>query len=102
MGTLAVGDWSIEKMLSNGASTIQTIGGSLFVLLGMIAIVVSAVHAFNKVTSDQSNKRWGRIAMTFVLGGLMLSGGFALFMNIAKGAQTTVDQLGQGFIHLIG
>ena len=94
--TGVLGAWDLMSALSNAGTLVKAIGGAVLGVLGVIAVL----NTVSKLTSEQSNKRWGRITSLFVLGGLMLAGGLTLFISIAQGAKTTVDGLGNGLILL--
>ncbi|HEU5223066.1 MAG TPA: hypothetical protein VFU07_05220 [Candidatus Lumbricidophila sp.] len=92
--------WDIISFLTNGKNITQVIGGALISLIGIICVVVSVVFFAMKLLSEQSRKSWFLIIGLLIFGGVCLTGGILLFVNIASGAQTTVDQLGGGLILL--
>ncbi len=98
--TGVLGAWDLMSALSNAGTLVKAIGGAVLGVLGVIAVLTAVLNTVSKLTSEQSNKRWGRITSLFVLGGLMLAGGLTLFISIAQGAKTTVDGLGNGLILL--
>lgn len=91
-------EWDLAQLLSNGKNLAMTLGGALLGLLGVVAIIVAAVRAFGKLTSEQSRASWGKIIGIFMLGGVMLAGGIALFVQVATGLKDTVDDLGGGLM----
>lgn len=90
--------WDIVSLFTNGAYLAKTIGAAFLGLIAIVAIVCAVVFAFNKLVNEQSRRSWLTIIFLFLLGGLMLGGSITLFLGIAEGAKTTIDQLGSGVI----
>lgn len=97
---LVTADWSIESLLENGQKVGEGIGGGILTLMGLVGIVMSVIFFVSKLLSEQSRRGWGTIIVLFIAGGLCLTGGIYLFMEMASGFQTSIEQLGTGAILL--
>lgn len=93
--TLVPGAWEITSALTNGESLARTIGAGFVALIGVIAVGASFFFAFQKFISENSRKSWATVVSLFILGGLALGGGFAMFDSIAKGTQQTINKIGE-------
>lgn len=96
--SLAPAAWDLLSLFENSASLAEQLGAGLLGLLGVVSVVLALVFAFNKLVSEQSRRGWPTIIMLFLLGGLLIGGSISLFLGIAEGAKTTIDQLGTGLI----
>lgn len=87
----------IVKMIDNGRNYGALIGGSLISLLGVILIIYGAFCAFQAVKAQQggAGSYWMKFALSIVLGGAMLYGGFNLFARtLAGGMDGTIKKFG--------
>jgi len=91
-------DWSIEKMFTNATSVLNTLGGSFLMLVGLICVIAAVVFIAQKLLSEQSRRSWVTVVLLIVFGGAMIAGGISMFVNIAAGTHSTIEQLGNGLI----
>jgi hypothetical protein len=94
-------DWSITSFFSNLQTTIQTIGGAAVSCLGVALIVVAIFKLASALVSHGKKQvSWGVIIALFILGGVCLAGGILLFINVAKGSESTIEGLGNAIMFL--
>jgi hypothetical protein len=91
--------WDLVEFLSNAKNYGNIIGGGVITLLGLLVVIWAVVLIAKKFfASAQSGpgESWVKIVLMLVIGGAMLTGGIALFVQIAGGGETTIRELGGG------
>lgn len=92
---LPTADWSIETFLDNAFDNVEGIGGSLLMLMGILAVIWGGVLLFKKLMAGQKDQTsWGTIAMLIVIGGAVAFGGAAIVFDIAESSEDTIHEIG--------
>ncbi len=106
INTLALGaaQWDIKSFFDNAATYVKGAGGSLLILMGVVAIVWGGVKLVKKLMGGQNAQQesWFMIAALIIVGGALATGGWTLMSTIASGGQTTITQLGGGGLIFLG
>lgn len=94
--------WSVLNLLENTRSFGALVGGSLIMLMGLVAVVYGVVKLLMKFMSDKDQGSWFKIIAMILVGGAFLVGGFNLAFSLAEGGKQTIDDLGNGLILFLG
>ncbi|MDP9903207.1 hypothetical protein [Arthrobacter bambusae] len=92
------GNWDIFSLFTNATNLGEKLAGAFVILVGLVCIICAVVFFAQKLLSEQSRRSWVVIILLLVAGGAMMAGGINLFVEMAKGSKTTIDQLGTGLI----
>lgn len=99
ISSLPLGAWDLVSFFTNAKNYGTILGGGFVSLIGLVLVVVAVFQAAkNFLGNGQGNKSWVLIVFMFILGGALLGGSIAFVLNIAAGGQTTIEDLGGGFI----
>ena len=91
--------WDLGTFLQNAKSTIETWGGYLIMLIGVVMVIVAVYQGAKGLISPQkSQTNWGMVAALLIVGGAFSIGGYSWVSNIAEGGKKTIDDLGGGTI----
>lgn len=90
--------WDLLSFLQNAKGYIQTAGGALLMLVGVVLIIWAGVKFAQHFLSEQGKQTapLHRAVIMLIAGGAMAGGGFTLLNTMASGGQTTIEQLGGG------
>lgn len=95
-----MGAWDLGSFLMNAASQVKVWGGGLIILVGLVLVVIAVVLGGKAVAAKANGNGqpapWVWVLLLLILGGAMVAGGFAFFLDIAQGGKTTIEQLGTG------
>jgi hypothetical protein len=101
--TLPTAAWDLVSFFENAKSYMSVAGGSLISLLGLGVVIWAAVliakKFFGNAQSGQQDS-WVKVVLMILVGGALMTGGIVLISEIAGGGQTTITELGGGFIVL--
>ncbi len=95
MGALLTG-WDIGTLLNNVKTTLQTWGGGLFGVLGVVLIIWAVVILVKNFISKNQQPEWFKPIIMLIIGGALAIGGWSFVFNIAQGGKKTIDDLGSG------
>lgn len=101
--TLPTAAWDLVSFFSNAKNYGTIIGGGLLSLVGLIIVVFAGIAIAKKLLGGANGAQqdsWLKVVLMLVIGGAMMFGGIAMFVNIAEGGKTTIEELGGGFILL--
>lgn len=92
--------WDLVSFFENASDYVKVAGGALISLLGLVVVVWAAVLIAKKFfgNSQQQQESWFKVVLMVIVGGALMTGGVVLITNIAKGGQTTIEELGGAFI----
>lgn len=93
--------WDLRTFLQNSFTTLTDWFGLAMMILGLIAIAISAYQIVTGLWGNsQKQVNYGKYAvLLFVGGALVVPSGFAFIQEIAKGGQQTIKDIGgQGLI----
>lgn len=92
--------WDLVSFFNNASSYVKVAGGALISLMGLVVVVWAAVLIAKKFfgNSQQQQESWFKIVLMIIIGGALMTGGITLITGIARGGQTTIEELGGGFI----
>lgn len=91
------GAWDLNSFITNATNAAKTWGGSFIMLLGAIALIVSAYQIITGLISHgKKQTNWGVSLVLLLVGGAFLAGGFGLMDTIASGGKKTIEDLGKG------
>lgn len=90
--------WTLNKFLTNAKGGVQTVGGSLIALLGVIMIIWGGVQIAKALLSHGKGQspNWVVCIALIVVGGAFATGGLTLLSNIGRGGYSTVNDIGTG------
>ena len=96
---MVLAGWDITTFLTNLATKLQSWGGLFFVLVGVVMIIWSIYKlAHGLMSQGRQDVNWFKILVAFLVGGALVaaggSGAWTFVSNIAKGGQTTINELG--------
>lgn len=94
--------WDLVSFFDNAKGYVTIIGGGLVSLLGLIVVIWAAVLIAKKFFGSQQAQQdsWFKVVLMVIVGGALMTGGIVLISEIAKGGETTIKELGGGFIVL--
>lgn len=100
--SLPAAAWDLTSFLENAKSQFQLWGGLLLMLLGVAGLIWSGVVSVKKLwappqTAGQQQS-WGTIALLFLLGGALATGGWSFMSTVGSGGQQTIEDLGGGTV----
>lgn len=96
---LSSAGWDLATFLTSAKTYLTTIGGGAISLAGLAGLIWGGILLFKKLMSGQQDQTaWSKIILLIILGGAFLTGGIVLLTKIGSGGQTTITQLGGGFI----
>lgn len=88
-------DWDVGSFLTNSTDQLKTWGGLVISLLGVILIIVGVFQLVKKfISPQQGGGGWAMPIVMIIVGGALLTGGWALLAKIAGGGQKTIEDLG--------
>lgn len=89
--------WDIGTFLNNTKSTIQSWGGSLIVLIGVIMVIVSVYKiASGLISHGKQQTNWAVAIILLIVGGAFIAGGWSFVSSVAAGGEKTLNDLGNG------
>lgn len=96
LGLAADGNWSIGTFLQNSSKTLQSWGGYLVVLIGVVMMIVSVyMIAKGLITHGKGQPiSWPVAIILLILGGAFSVSGWGLVTQFAQGGADTVSGLG--------
>lgn len=88
--------WSLSKFFESAKTTVQTLGSSLLMVLGVIMIVVAGIKIGKGLMGGQNSQppNWIMTIILLIVGGAFAVGGIGLLAKIAGGGQQTIEDLG--------
>ncbi len=92
--------WDLGSFLQNSKTTLQTWGGYLIMLIGVVMVIASVyMIAKGLITHGKGQPvSWPVAIILLILGGAFLTGGWSFVNNIASGGQKTIEDLGNGTV----
>ncbi|WP_341775909.1 hypothetical protein [Staphylococcus hyicus] len=87
--------WDPTNFFKNAQNIGKTIGGAFLGLLGIIALIYGGAYLYQVATSNQ--QKGGLVVkaiIAFIIGGMLVVGGFKLIEDIATGGYNQVEKLG--------
>lgn len=98
---LPTATWTLENFLGNADSAVRTLGGLFLVLLGAVAVIWGGTLLIKKLmSSEQDRTSWAKIILLLLIGGAFAFGGTSLIFDVAGSSETTIRDIGEGFILL--
>ena len=95
-------DWDLTSFLDNSKEQLQTWGGALIMIIGVVMIIVAIFQIAKKFISPQSAPGgWAGPIVCLIVGGALLAGGWTFVSNIAQGGKKTIEDLGSTIVPLI-
>lgn len=93
-------DWDLVSALTNAKNYGEIIGAAVMGLAGVIVLIVAIVFVVKKLVGNDrgEQKSWLLIIAMTIVAGLLLFGGWSMIESIAEGGNTTINDLGGGFI----
>lgn len=90
------GTWDLTSLLTNTANKSQIWIGLGCSLLGVICLGFFGWKVFKALTGDsqRTQTNWVQIIGLLIVGGMFINGGYTFLAGLAKGANTTLNELG--------
>lgn len=91
-------NWSLDSFLNRVKDKLSGWGGILIVIIGIV-MIIAGVYQIAKGLAGHGKAQisWPIAILLVVLGGVFVAiSSIALFENIGKGMQTTIEDLGNG------
>ena len=94
----ATTDWTISGFLSALQASVANYVKIIILIIGLVMVGVGIYQvAKNLISHGKGQTNWVVTALLIIVGGtLMLNSGWDVIGNIAGGASTTLDNMGQG------
>lgn len=87
--------WDFGSFMLNAISRIQTWGGYVIILIGIIMILVSVYQfATGFISHGKKQTNWGVAIALLILGGAFAAGGWTFVASVAGGGKKTIEDLG--------
>ncbi len=98
MSTGLLLDWSLGGLIGAIQSTILNYGKIIIMIVGLVMLIVGIYQVGkNLITHGKGQTNWIVTGALIVIGGaLMLTTSWDMVLNVAKGGNTTIGNLGQG------
>lgn len=94
-------DWDLGSFLKNATGTIETWGGLLLTLVGLIAVIYAVVKIVMGLASHGKKEvNWVVNIALLIIGGALSASGLSLALDIAKGGEKTIKDLGNVILAL--
>ena len=87
--------WDLTSFLDNAQSQVQTWGGAFLTLIGIVGVIWAAFQIISGLMSHGKKQvSYGTNAILLLVSGALAASGLNLVMDIAKGGQKTIEELG--------
>lgn len=100
---MLAGGWDINTLLANLSKTLQSWGGGIVILLGIVMMIVGVWQvATGLMSHGKKQTNWFVAIGLLILGGALSMGGWTLIKSFASGGKKTLDDLAAGNSNQIG
>ena len=97
---VVLGSWDLTSFLSNATEQVQTWGRAFLTLVGVVGVVWAAFQIISGLMSQGKKQvSYGTNAILLLVSGALVATGLDLVLDISKGGQQTIQDLG-GVINL--
>lgn len=88
-------DWDLTSFLTNSTNQLQTWGGLVISLIGVIMIIAGVYQlAKGLMSQGRGQTNWAVVVLLIIVGGAFIAGGWKLVSDIASGGEKTIRDLG--------
>ena len=94
MLSLGVPMGAVDTIVKNAKNQVTTVGGSILMLLGAVAVIVAGYKIVTGLMSHgKKETNWFVIIILIIVGGALLVGGFTVMEGISSFGKDAIEEL---------